>query len=148
MLNIFLESWASILGRTKDVRTLYWMMLWMKHQRALKLLNCLHLVVMATFRWSISQFFFRKNQCALSLNSDYIVIFKNPQINNLLLSQDKHVPIKWSSLCGLTKTQMISTYLLDAWFESRHQWKVSIEKQHFGRSTTCIYSTLKEKQHV
>ena len=147
MLNILLESWASILRRTKDVKT-YWMILWMKHQRALKLLNCLHLAVMATFRRCISQFFFRKNQCALSLNSDYAVIFKNPRIKNLLLSQDKHVPRKWSSLCGLTKTQMISTYLLDACFESRHRWKVSIEKLYFGRSTTCIYSTLKGKQHV
>ena len=49
---------------------------------------------------------FHKNQRTLSLNSDYMVIFKNPEtFHNLLLPQDKCVRIKWSSLCRLSKTQ-------------------------------------------
>ena len=38
---------------------------------------------------------FHKNQRTLSLNSDYMVIFKNLEtISNLLLSQDRYVHIK------------------------------------------------------
>ena len=40
----------------------------------------------------------------------------------------------------------ISAYLLNAWSETRHWWKVSSEKQHFERSTTCVYKALKEKK--
>ena len=38
---------------------------------------------------------FHKNQRTLSLNSDYMVIFKNPEtFHNLLLPQDKYIRIK------------------------------------------------------
>ena len=54
----------------------------------------------------LTQNLFHKNQRALSLISDYMVIFKNPQnIYNLLLSQDRYVQIRWNSLCGTTKMQ-------------------------------------------
>ena len=33
------------------------------------------------------------------------------------------------------------------WFEARHGEKILSYKQHFGRSTTCIYNALKEKNN-
>ena len=49
------------------------MILWMKHQRALNLLNCLHVVAL---------YLSHKNQRALSLNPDDMVIFMNPRDNS------------------------------------------------------------------
>ena len=54
----------------KNKRNLeYWMILWMKHQRALKLLSCLHLVVMAIFSWSILHI------CSIKINALFILIW-------------------------------------------------------------------------
>ena len=75
---VFLESWASISRRTNEI-SLYWMILWIKHQRVLILLNCLHVVVMIIY---LTQNMLHKNQRAPILNSNYIVIFKNLGYNS------------------------------------------------------------------
>ena len=65
----------------KNKRNLkYWMILWMKHQRALKLLSCLHVVVNLFVIYLTH--LFHKNQCTLHFNLDYVVIFKNPRDNS------------------------------------------------------------------
>ena len=91
----------------KNKRNLkYWMILWMKHQRALKLLSCLDVVVMAIFSWSILHIY------SIKINALFILIRITwwfwrtlETIHNLLLSQDKYVQIRWNSLCGPTKLQ-------------------------------------------
>ena len=78
----------------------------------LKVLNCLHVVVMTTFPLSIL-----RRICSIKMNVLLVWIpitwlfLRNPKtIHNLLLQyklllQDQYSRIKWSSLCGLTKTQ-------------------------------------------
>ena len=106
MWKAFLESLASISRRTKGI-SLYWIILWMKHQRVLKLLNCLQVVVMTIFLWSISHKIYSiKINALLTYIPITWWISRTPEtIHNLLLSQDKYAWIRWSSLCRLTKAQ-------------------------------------------
>ena len=110
---VFLESWKIISRRnsqrmlSKKKISLYSMILWRKHKRVLKLLS----IVYTWSSWQssviyLTQNLFHKNQRALSLNSDYMVIFKNPQDNSQFVTTARQtLPDKWSSLCGVTKTQ-------------------------------------------
>ena len=81
MRKVSLESWTSISRRTKEI-SLYRMILWMKHQKVLKLLNCLHVLVMTVFLESVSH-----KISSIKINA---LLAKIPiTIHNLLLLQDK-----------------------------------------------------------
>ena len=103
MRTTFLESETSIWRRTKEISS-YWVILWMKHQRALKLLNCFDVVVMTIFPWSILH-----KICSRKINALLILIlitwWFSSSLHNLLLSKDNYVQMRWNSLCGLTKMQ-------------------------------------------
>ena len=79
---------------------------------------------------------FRKNQRAISLNSNYMVIFKNTHnltIHNLLLLKGKYIRILWSFLCGLTKMQhhlRIQTWCLILNLTKGIEWEASFWKIH------------------
>ena len=81
MRKVSLESWTSISRRTKEI-SLYRMILWMKHQKVLKLLNCLHVLVMTVFLESVSH-----KISSIKINA---LLAKIPiTIHDLLLLQDK-----------------------------------------------------------
>ena len=95
--------------KNKKKITSYWMILRMKHQRALNLLNCLHVVVMTVFLWSILH-----KICFIKINALLVLIpitwwFSRTleRTHSLPLSQDKYIQIRWDSLCGLTKMQLL-----------------------------------------
>ena len=96
----------NISRRTKEISS-YWMVSWIEHQRALKLLICLHKVAIKTFRWSISD----KN-VSIKINAILVWILITcwfgrtlDTIHNLLLLQDKYLQIQGNALCGATKMQ-------------------------------------------
>ena len=71
------------------------MILWIEHQRALKLLNCLHVVAIKTFRWSIldKKFSIKINVILVWLLITCWFEKTHDTIHNLLLLQDKYLQI-------------------------------------------------------
>ena len=127
----------------KKELTSYWMILWLKHQRALKLLNCLYVVAMTIFL----RFILHKI-CSIKINN-YMVIFKNlKRSQNLLLSHDRYVRIRWNSLCDATKMQHylhIPTWCL-IWNQTLRKGSVC-EATFWKIHSIYIYSMLKEKKN-
>ena len=78
-----------------------------------------------------------------------MVIFKNPQDNSQFSTIARQIrPDKVKFLVGSQRRNIIFAYLLDARFKTRQWRKVSSEEQHFWRSATCVYSTLKDKRII
>ena len=92
------------------------MILWIKHQRLFKLLNCLHKVVMTIFLWSVLRKICSiKINALFRLNSDYMVIFKNLQDNSQFATIARQVrPDKMKFLLWAYKdeTSSLHTYLI------------------------------------
>ena len=97
----------------------------------------------------LTQNLFHKNQRALSLNSDYMVIFRNPWDNSQFATIARQIhPDKVKFLMWTYKDAKLSphTYLmldLKPYTEERFR----VRSNGIGRATTCIYNALKEKKY-
>ena len=125
------------------------MTLWTKHQRDFKSFICLHVVLKIILPWSMSH-----KICSIKVTTLLVWIpitwwflRTSETIPNLLLAENKYVQIKWSSLCGITKTQrhlpipnwcLVWNQTLKKFFE----WEATFWKIH----NMYIQRTEKEKE--
>ena len=139
MWKIFLESSTSIWRRTKEISS-YWMILWMKLQRASKLPNfftrgCHDNLSVIYLTWNL----FHKNQHVLNLNWYYITICKNPRNKSQFatiarkMRPDKVKFFMWT--CKDVRPSLHSYLMLDL--------KQSTEERFRAQS-----NILKDPQHV
>ena len=143
MWKVFLDKYLKKNKRNSS----YWMILWMMHQRALKLLKRLHVILMTIFPWSILHKIYSTKVNALLVLNLITWWFSRTlgTIHNLLLFARQN-KVKFLMCTYKDTTSSPHSYLMLDWNQTLRK-SFQYEATFWEIRKMYIYNILKEKKN-